>query len=264
MPNYLTFSEALADAKHVSVRKYAAMRSAGWVANAGLWSKYAKADPFRKSSYNGAIRAIMDEFPEHPGRPLTVADFGCGDGVLLERVGKRFPKSRLFGLDNCREFDPVAMNRNEPYEFISTDIEASEVNLPYPLDVVLCVLALIEMHPVDTVIGKIAAALRPGGIAVITVLDPTEELLRYLILKLSESDTTLLKVGNELVVASHFSVNNYRSPKPYYRFIRPLDIYLTVLKTHGMQIEQMRMVGRGSSKMLSLLPRGVLIKARKI
>jgi SAM-dependent methyltransferase len=47
------------------------------------------------------------------GTPKTILDFGCGDGLMTEKVQKQFPETKLFGCDPSPESIKVAQ-KNHP------------------------------------------------------------------------------------------------------------------------------------------------------
>ena len=97
-----------------------------------------------------------------PADAQAVLDLGCGDGVLLERIGVRAPGARLIGVDMSAEDLALAARRLPD----ATWHEARAQALPLAdgaVDVVVSHMALMLMNDVDQVMAELRRVLRPGG-----------------------------------------------------------------------------------------------------
>lgn len=94
-----------------------------------------------------------------PGH-LAVADLGCGNGPLLERLARLPHLTRIVGVDACAA-EQARVRANDPrLEFVESldSLEAGS------LDAVLSHHAFYLFQPPEAAIASIRRVLRPGGI----------------------------------------------------------------------------------------------------
>ena len=115
----------------------------------------------------------------------TILDLGCGEGVTLERVAKRFPKKNVVGLDLCSENTMICRQHN--LRVIDGDVNL----LPFPAKTVDCCLFLEVIEHLaqpEPVLAEINRILKPGG--VLFIIFPNDfmcKIARLLTLKIKEA-----------------------------------------------------------------------------
>jgi SAM-dependent methyltransferase len=95
-----------------------------------------------------------------------VLDVGCGKGHALNLLAKAFPKSRFAGIDLCE--DAVAAGRQEASSLGLTNVrferrDAAELDSSAAYDFVTAFDTIHDQGDPGRVLGRIRAALRPGG-----------------------------------------------------------------------------------------------------
>ncbi|HWD01539.1 MAG TPA: class I SAM-dependent methyltransferase [Amycolatopsis sp.] len=109
----------------------------------------------------GDGRTLYEVFAEHVDGAKAVLDLGCGDGALLEVLGKRGAE-KLAGLDLSPGQVEVAVKRLD-----SADVRVGRAQeLPFAdgeFDTVVSLMALMLMTDVEQVVPEIARVLKPGG-----------------------------------------------------------------------------------------------------
>lgn len=118
-----------------------------------IWSAEAYARNTRFVSDLGMV--VLELLAPRAGE--RVLDVGCGDGVLTKKIADL--GSNVVGVDSSLDF--VAAARQLGLEVVQTS--ASAMGFGPDFDAVFSNAALHWMKDADTVIHRIAQALRPGG-----------------------------------------------------------------------------------------------------
>lgn len=121
-------------------------------------SQWAWAEAFQEER-NGIL---MDLVPERP-RGLAL-DLGCGTGVMLDHLGRRFP--RVLGLDISQEmlegYDLSRLRAGLTVSLLRGDMSALPLS-DGSVDVIVCRSALHHMEDEAAVLREIARVLKPDG-----------------------------------------------------------------------------------------------------
>ncbi len=116
-----------------------------------------------KSSYDLLVDTLPDECAS-----LTVVDLGCGDGFLLELLGKRQSKKlqlHLIGIDMNEAELHAARSRLTSQEVTLLCEKAHNLSLDgSSVDYVLSHLSFMLMNPIVNVIQELRRVLRVGGV----------------------------------------------------------------------------------------------------
>ncbi|MBV8878439.1 MAG: methyltransferase domain-containing protein [Planctomycetaceae bacterium] len=107
-------------------------------------------------------------------RPGLIVELGCGNGTVLELLRRKFPRSRLVGVDCSPEMIRRCRRRFPGFEFLKKDITFSLFK-PGSVDTIVLCSILHEVFSykgydysaVRRTLAHCAAALRPGGRLVI-------------------------------------------------------------------------------------------------
>jgi ubiquinone/menaquinone biosynthesis C-methylase UbiE len=247
----------------LSTQQFISMRNESWLKNNEMWTEYVTGDVFRLRAFQMIIRLLVREEASAHGKPMRIADFGCGEGSLLSTIAATFRSAELIGIDNCELLLGRIVDPARKMSLFMQDIESANFSLPTEIDVAMAALSLIEMTALDQCLSNIAAPIRKGGAAILTVLDPTVEFLRMIRFKYGDPGVTLYGVADELVLASHFTFNKLRSPRPYFRFLRPIDQYIASAAKAGLEYEKVEIVGSSSLVAIFDEPRAVTLIMRK-
>ena len=114
-----------------------------------------------KSSYELLVDTLPDD-----GAPLKVVDLGCGDGFLLELLGKRHSKKlHLIGVDMSEAELHAARSRLASFEVTLLCEKAHNVSLSdSSVDYVLSHMSFMLMNPIVDVIQELTRVLKLGGV----------------------------------------------------------------------------------------------------
>lgn len=127
-------------------------------------------------------RKIISKIPENS---KLILDFGCGEGILMEKLVRRFPESKIIGVDVIPDNISICQRNN-------LDVFLTEVNKPIHLesnsiDVILLIEVIEHLDNPMFVISEISRLLKKDGTLVI--LFPNDfvfALTRLLLLKIKE------------------------------------------------------------------------------
>lgn len=114
-----------------------------------------------KSSYELLVDTLPDD-----GAPLTVVDLGCGDGFLLELLGKRQEKKlHLIGVDMSEAELHAARSRLASQEVTLLREKAHDLSLSdSSVDYVLTHMSFMLMNPIVDAIKELRRVLKLGGV----------------------------------------------------------------------------------------------------
>ncbi len=104
-----------------------------------------------------------------PDKKLRFLDFGCGKGVITEKIHALHPAYTISGVDISSKALNVAKKRIKNGEFRLID---ESQHIPYPdntFDIVLASDVLEHIYDTKTAFRELARVLKPGGTLIITV-----------------------------------------------------------------------------------------------
>jgi SAM-dependent methyltransferase len=120
--------------------------------------------PARRLRFALAIRAL-EGFAD--GRPLTILDAGCGEGLLAAAIARRHPDWTIVAADVDREGLLRAKALLQAGGV--SNVHLIQLDLTRPLaparyDAVLALECLVEIPDDDAALGQMVQVLRPGGL----------------------------------------------------------------------------------------------------
>jgi len=132
-------------------------------------------------SYVDALLRLMPGMGARLQRGAVVLDVGCGDGVLLNALARRFPRSRFRGCDISRAAIEHAYEQRDEagignVEFLHRDALHIEESRSY--DLVLALESLHEQSFPAKVLRTIAAALVDDGVFLMQETTASSQLVR--------------------------------------------------------------------------------------
>lgn len=245
----------------ITVAEFDQLNAESWEANASLWIAGGGATPLRDAMFDDIEIVVAREVDAIGGTPDLV-DLGCADGSFLARLQRSGIPARLYGIDQCPKLVARARTNCSDAQFMVADLSIEHSALVKDAAIVTCMLTLVEMAQPAIALRNAAAVLRPGGLLVATILDPTVEALRYIEQKRGQPGTVLYDVAGELVIGSKFEAQGHVSRAHYFRFLRPLDQYVQELMASGFALESLGSV-QNLDFPFQLQPRAVSLCARK-
>jgi 2-polyprenyl-3-methyl-5-hydroxy-6-metoxy-1,4-benzoquinol methylase len=123
-------------------------------------------------------RRLYERFAQHGARPLseaTVLDFGCGWGRLTRMVARDVPRERLFGCDPSQDILDVCRDTGVPARFARSEFLPDRIPFDEQFDVAFAfsVFTHLSEPAHERCLRALHAALRPGGVLVVTVRPPS-------------------------------------------------------------------------------------------
>lgn len=118
--------------------------------------------------YKDMLEALVAAVPFSPGRPVRVADLGCGTGTISYLIKKRFPKARITCVDLSQNMLDIAAKKlkgSKGTEFVLADLTKYGFDGKY--DAIVSSLALHHISPGRDkykIYEKICSALKKGGV----------------------------------------------------------------------------------------------------
>jgi 2-polyprenyl-3-methyl-5-hydroxy-6-metoxy-1,4-benzoquinol methylase len=138
---------------------------------AALEERIALMAPSRRLRMSLAERAI-ERFAG--GRPISVLDAGCGDGLITLALAKRHPDWSLVGMDLSDELLEGGRERARNRGLANASFRQADLTGTLPeegFDAVMAIECLSEIPDDRAALAAIVAALRPGGLFVVQVPD---------------------------------------------------------------------------------------------
>jgi SAM-dependent methyltransferase len=115
------------------------------------------------------LRAIEREARRlNLGAGLSYADFGCSGGYITERVRRLTRAGRAWGFDHLEAHLARGRRQYPAIEFSLIDLNQPNAEVP-PCDFVSCFEMLEHVGNLEAAIGNLLAAIKPGGMALVTV-----------------------------------------------------------------------------------------------
>jgi trans-aconitate methyltransferase len=109
---------------------------------------------------------------EAGGRPISVLDAGCGDGLLLLSLAARHPTWELLGVDRRENLLAGARERALARSLGNARFEQGDLTEPMPeggFDAVVALECLSEIPDDGSALASMAASLSPGGLLALQV-----------------------------------------------------------------------------------------------
>lgn len=134
------------------------------------WDEWLAANRATHSDYSDRlISKVIDTIQELKLSNIDLLEIGCGTGLFADRIQNRC--SRYLGLDISPAAIALARDRVAPLNFEVADFVTYDVeDHTFDLVVVIDTMAYITDQPAAA--RKIFRALRPGGVAVLTTVNP--------------------------------------------------------------------------------------------
>lgn len=134
------------------------------------------------------VQKLVSWFPEYSVSPVSVLDFGCGDGLMTSFIRQYLPAATVSGVDPSSKSIDYARRHHEGIRFEWFD----GTKTPLPDASVDLVTAAGVFHHVDLaahadLVSEVRRLLRPGGRFIIFELNPFNP-LTVLTFKLSPVD----------------------------------------------------------------------------
>jgi SAM-dependent methyltransferase len=120
--------------------------------------------PARRLRFALAIRAL-EGFAD--GRPLTILDAGCGEGLLAAAIARRHPDWTIVAADLDREGllrAKALLQAGGVSNVHLIQLDLSRPLAPARYDAVLALECLVEIPDDDAALGQMVQVLRPGGL----------------------------------------------------------------------------------------------------
>jgi SAM-dependent methyltransferase len=112
---------------------------------------------------------VRDFVRPHVGPRSAVLILGSGEGSTIERVREIAPECSIHGLDIDPEAVAVCRARDPRGSYRVADLDQDPLASGESADVVFALDILEHLRDHEAVMGRVAAALRPGGVLVANV-----------------------------------------------------------------------------------------------
>jgi len=92
----------------------------------------------------------------------SIVDLGCGNGVLLEEIRRRYPRPRLAGIDLSSAQIELNRQRDPTIEWIAADAQQSVASLDNRFDIVVTSEVVEHLDDPDSFLRNAARLAAPG------------------------------------------------------------------------------------------------------
>lgn len=120
----------------------------------GDWWLNQCADAAHQRAYRTIAMRLRGQFPRR--EPKTIIEYACGPGLLLARLARTFPKSRLIGIDGSSQMlDAASARLRRMGRSVAERVELVETHLPnfnlpkWEADAIVFAFPNICPHPDD-------------------------------------------------------------------------------------------------------------------
>jgi len=103
---------------------------------------------------------------------INVADFGCGDGILLKLLEERFRNIKTYGLDILPEI--FSLKESLRADIIVTDLRKTNFSDNF-FDTIFCLDTLEHFESLKEPVGEIKRTLKNDGLLIVSL--PTENII---------------------------------------------------------------------------------------
>ncbi|MDQ3281074.1 MAG: class I SAM-dependent methyltransferase [Acidobacteriota bacterium] len=131
------------------------------------------------ASYVDALVDLVPALRLHLDLGASVLDAGCGDGALLTRMARMFPRSRFRGYDISAPATERARENAAEADLRNVDFQVRDVrelDEPHAYDLILAVESVHEMGFPRVALRRIARALKRDGVFVMQELAASSHL----------------------------------------------------------------------------------------
>lgn len=172
--------------------------------------------------------------PEKIHPPISILDFGCGDGLMTSFVHHLFENATITGIDTDSERIALAKDMYEGIHFICADIEFTQPFEPASFDLIYTTEVLHHLPPEKHTryITLLMSLLKPGGMLIIFELNPLNLATLYRFKRNPlEQNAQLIMPWRLQQLLAPYGLTKIR----YYDFwLRSLEPYVTWLPFGGL------------------------------
>jgi SAM-dependent methyltransferase len=125
----------------------------------------------------GFYRKLLERYARHSDRPLAASrllDFGCGWGRLTRFFARDAEPGNLYGCDPVEHILDVCRRTRVPGTFARSEFVPERLPFDGPFDLAFAfsVFTHLSEHAHERSLRAVHAALRPGGLLVVTIRPP--------------------------------------------------------------------------------------------
>jgi len=119
----------------------------------------------RKKEVDKIIHIVEGIIAKHE-RVISIADIGCGNGVTIEKLSRKYPNNHYIGLDFTLELLAIAKERNVPHckwmhaSVLDTPLDSESCDIVYTER---CLINLLDDDEKMRACQEIYRILKPGG-----------------------------------------------------------------------------------------------------
>ena len=214
-----------------------------------------------------------------PARGERVLDLACGEGTFARRLVQ--VGCHVTGVDASNDLLTMGRSHGDGVEYHCADARDLASLKLRDMDAVTCVMALMNIDPLDAVFKSLAAALKPGGRFVGVMLHPAFRTPRQTSwgLERDRQGTNhyrridgYLSPGQFEIVMNPGAVAAGDKPVTTWTFHRPVQWYVRMLARNGLLLEGMEewpaaRLARDDAAMARLqreIPMFLALRARKV
>lgn len=173
-------------------------------------------------AYLNYVNLVISLIEEKPS--LKILDAGCGDARLCFEIKKKFPKSKVYGVDFSKNAIGFAKAFNPEVKFYTRDLRKFNIN--HKFDYIFLVETLEHIVPsdIDTILNNLSKNLSKNGKLVVTV--PSK------LLSLGDKHYQHFdKDSLEKLLSEHFKVKKIfgNGKRGFYRYVYRLLLKLGIL-----------------------------------
>lgn len=229
---------------------YHSQRLSYWEENADFWVTYIDNEGNRRMLLHNIAKRVAEIAQNLPAKIL---DLGSGEGFFLRQCRNYMPNAELIGIDFSQSILGAAKKRSSavPIKFSLGNFEDNDLKLDGEFDIITAIFTFDEASNLDNSFANLSKGLTSKGRAVVVILDPVLESLRYK--DSTEADSNDGKSPYLMLISKHFYAKKGISPAPYYRIVRPITDYTDAAKRSGLDLISLKPISFGMASNEALI-----------
>jgi len=221
-----------------------------WDANAEFWLSEREVDKGLRSLLTQMVLAGVSEATQaERSRQATVLDIGFGSAWLRSALHERPLQLNYVGVDRSSRFVRAAESRfagQSNTRFLEVDFEEPlGENLSAIADVAVACMSLCEMANLRIACKNTFRALREGGVALVAMLDPIQQIVRSTESLERQRDALGVYRGTSgrCVISKRISQGGAQSISDYFTILYPLQDVVSEAIESGFSLVDIRTAG---------------------
>ena len=175
-----------------------------------------------------------------PQKGEKILDVACGQGVFARRLAEK--GAEVTGIDASRELIKAAERRSPGIKFLTADATNMKVFPNESFDAVSCIMAIMNIDPLEKAIGEMARVLKEKGRMLLVLNHPAFRIPRQSGWGFDENRKLQYRRVDSYMSEMKIPIKMHPGADPRVQtltFHRPLSSYFKGLAENGLVVDQL-------------------------